>query len=380
VESQQVDGVANLYMVNNGKRIQVRMQKLKSERSSEKLIATLTEQVPALMVNNNVPGLSMAILRSADLFWSGVFGVQSNITKEPVTQETVFEAASLSKPVFAYAVLKLCEDKKLVLDVPLVEYLPDPYIPDEPRVKLLTLRHVLSHSTGFPNWRPEGKPLKMYFTPGERFSYSGEGYQYLQTVVEHIIGKNLPDYMLAEFLQPLGMNNSRFVWTGDENLSVAVGHAENGEAKEKYLWKEMNAAASLHSTPNDFANFMCAVMRPIVDHPAHLGVKMAGEILKEQIKINDSVPWDDDWPKPEITTSDLAGWGLGWGIQHTGEGDSIWHWGDNGNYRAFALGDPNGGHGFVIMTNGKKGQKVINSIMKDIIGGEYPGVDLLHIA
>jgi CubicO group peptidase (beta-lactamase class C family) len=198
--------------------------------------------------------------------------------------------------------------------------------------------------------------------------------------VEHIIGKNLPDYIIIEFLKPLAMNNSRFTWNGDENLPIAVGHAENGEAKEKYLWKEMNVAASLHSTPNDFANFMCAVMRPMAKNPAHLGIKMAREMLKEQIKVNDSVPWDDDWPKPEIITSDLAGWGLGWGIQHTLQGDSFWQWGDNGNYRAFAIGYPNDGNGIVIMTNGEKGQKVINSILKDIIGGEYPGIDSLYIA
>jgi CubicO group peptidase (beta-lactamase class C family) len=356
------------------------MEILESKISAENLISDLAEQVPALMLKNNVPGLSMAILRDANIFWSGVFGVRSNITKEPVTQDTVFEAASLSKPVFAYAVLKLCEDKKLDLDVPLVEYLPSPFIPNEPRLNLITPRHVLSHTTGFPNWRLKGEPLKMYFTPGERFSYSGEGYKYLQAVVEHIIGKYLPDYMIVELLKPLAMDNSRFTWNGDVNLPVAVGHAENGEAKEKYLWKEMNVAASLHSTPNDFANFMCAVMRPMTENPAHLGIKMAREMLKEQIKVNDSVPWDDDWPKPEITTSDLAGWGLGWGIQHTLQGDSFWQWGDNGNYRAFAVGYPNDGNGLVIMTNGEKGQKVINSILKDIIGGEYPGIDLLYIA
>ena len=355
------------------------MEILKSKISAEYLISDLAEHVPALMLKNNVPGLSMAILRDANIFWSGAFGVQSNITKEPVTQETVFEAASLGKPVFAYIVLKLCEDKKLDLDVPLVEYLPDPNIPNEPRLKLLTPRHVLSHSTGFPNWRPKGEPLKMYFIPGERFSYSGEGYKYLQAVVEHVIGKNLPDYIIVEFLKPLGMNNSHFVWTGDENLSFAVGHAENGDTKEKYLWKEMNAAASLHSTPNDFARFMCAVMRPVADNPAFLSVKMAGEMLKEQIKLNDSAPWDDDWPKQEIKTSDLAGWGLGWGIQHALRGDSIWQWGANGNYRAFAIGYPNDGLGIVIMTNGKNGQQAINSILRDIILGEYPGIDLLKI-
>jgi CubicO group peptidase (beta-lactamase class C family) len=345
---------------------------------SEKLLTEIDEQAPQLMDAYNVPGLSLALFDSRGAILNKSFGLQSNITQEPVTQHTVFEAASLSKPVFAFAILKLCETGKIDLDKPLAEYLVEPYIPDEPRLALLTVRHVLSHSTGFPNWRPKGKPLKMYFTPGERFSYSGEGFMYLQAVLEHLITKDLPDYMAEAFFKLLGMNNSSFTWDGKSELPIASGHDENGDAKEKYLWKEMYAAASLHSTPTDFARFMRAVLLPEPKNPIHLGEEMAKEMLREQVQVNDSKPWDGDWPKPEITTNDLVGWGLGWGIQHTSDVDSIWHWGDNGNYRAFAIGYPTEGSGMVIMTNGKNGQRVINSILRDIVGGDYPGLDWLE--
>ena len=321
--------------------------------------------------------LSLTLIRNGEILWSNAFGVRSSVSRELVTEDTVFEAASLSKPVFAYASLKLCESGILDLDTPLTNYLADPYVPDEPRLKLLTMRHVLSHTTGFPNWRPKGKPLRMYFSPGERFSYSGEGFVYLQAVVAHITGQEPAAYMFSDLLKPLGMQSSRYIWDGQDSSPVAVGHDEKGEATDKHLWQEMCAPASLHCTSKDFAKFMCAVMQPSPNNPAHLGLEMTKEMLTSQVQVNDSAPWDDDWPKPEIITNDLVGWGLGWGIQRTSEGDSIWHWGDNGNYRAFAVGLPEEGHGIVIMTNGKNGQEVINHILRDIVGGDYPGLDWL---
>jgi len=82
----------------------------------------------------------------------------------------------LTKPVVAYAALKLADQGKLDLDAPLSRYLPAPYIDGDARLEQITARRVLSHNSGFPNWRPEGKPLVIHFTPGERFSYSGEGF------------------------------------------------------------------------------------------------------------------------------------------------------------------------------------------------------------
>jgi len=335
-------------------------------------------QISALMQKEFVPGLSLTLIRDAKIFWNGVFGVQSNKSQEPVTENTLFEAASLSKPVFAYAALKLCESGALDLDAPLADYLSDPYIPDEPRLKLITMRHVLCHTTGFPNWRPKGKALKIFFTPGERFSYSGEGFMYLQAVVGHMLEQDPAEFLSSNLLRPLGMNNSHFVLKALNGLPIAVGHDEKGEEKEKHLWKEMYAAASLHCSAIDFGKFMCAVMRPLPEDPAHLSLELTREMLTPQVQVNNSAPWDKDWPKAEIQTNDLVSWGLGWGIQHTSQGDAIWHWGDNGNYRAFAVGYPEEGDGIVVLTNGKNGQSVINHILLDIVGGEYPGLDWLY--
>jgi len=345
---------------------------------NDELTDKLQKQIPTLMQQENVPGLSITLLRNAEIFWNDSYGIRSRITGELVTEETVFEAASLSKPVFAYEALKLIETGKLDLDTPLTDYMPEPYLPDEPRLKFLTMRHVLCHSAGFPNWRPKGKALKMYFSPGERFSYSGEGYMYLQAVVAYITQQEPAELLHSNLLKPLGMKNSSFVLDDLNDLSIAVGHDEDGEPKEKYLWKEMYAAASLHCSAQDYGRFMCAVMNPSPDNPAHISLEMTTEMLTPQIQVNDSAPWDEDWPKAEIKLNDHVGWGLGWGIQLTSNGDSIWHWGDNGNYRAFVVGCPKNGDGIVLMTNGRNGQRVINHTLRDIIGGEYPGIDWLY--
>src|SRR6266699_426718 len=111
------------------------------------------------------------------------FGVKDAASKVPVDDATMFEAASMSKPVFAYAVLKLCERGVLDLDTPLTHYTTSRLLAGDPRLDLITARHVLSHTTGFANWRSQSHPLSIAFTPGTQWSYSGEGYSYLQSVI-----------------------------------------------------------------------------------------------------------------------------------------------------------------------------------------------------
>ena len=106
---------------------------------------------------------------------------------------TVFAAASVSKTVFAYAVMQLCDRGVLALDTPLTRYTPHRILDADPRLDLITARHVLSHTSGLPNFRNGAAPLPIHFTPGERFQYSGEGYWYLQSVVTHLTGRIDPE-------------------------------------------------------------------------------------------------------------------------------------------------------------------------------------------
>src|SRR6185295_2724162 len=101
-------------------------------------------------------------------------------TGRPVDPRTIFEAASISKPIVALGALDLVRRGALSLDTPLDAYLPEPYLPVDRRASTITARMVLGHTTGFPNWRPRGEPLALLRDPGTRFGYSGEGYVYLQ--------------------------------------------------------------------------------------------------------------------------------------------------------------------------------------------------------
>ena len=140
-----------------------------------------------------IPGMSIAFINHGEVVHHRVMGYASKEQELPVTNTTIFEAASLSKPVFAYFVMKYVDEGKLDLDKPLYEYLPYEDIAYDERYKQITARMVLSHSSGFPNWRnnhPENK-LFIKFDPGTDYMYSGEGYMYLSKVLKHIDQTNL---------------------------------------------------------------------------------------------------------------------------------------------------------------------------------------------
>jgi CubicO group peptidase (beta-lactamase class C family) len=163
-------------------------------------------------------------------------GLKNAQKQDLIDGETIFEAASLSKPVFTYGILKLVENGKLDLDKPLAEYLCYADIKNDERINAITARMVLTHTSGFPNWRPKNESLKIYFQPGERFSYSGEGFLYLQKVVEHISGLSLEEYTQKNVFIPLGMTHSSFIWSNDSKK--AAGHKLTVtplKTKEKYL-------------------------------------------------------------------------------------------------------------------------------------------------
>ena len=150
--------------------------------------AELDRFIEYQMDSLKIPGLTIAIIRDNKLVFQGAFGVTNFNTKEPVTVNTLFEAASVSKPLFAYFVMKQVEKGVFDLDKPLFKYLPNKELIDEPEYKLMTGRMVLCHTSGLPNWREQaGGELKLLFTPGTKFGYSGEGYQYLKDVLCKIL-------------------------------------------------------------------------------------------------------------------------------------------------------------------------------------------------
>src|SRR5262245_27623428 len=198
---------------------------------------TLPETIHSLLSRYEVPGATIAVVKDGRLAENVAYGVKNTTTGERTEVDTVFEAASLSKPVFAYAVLWMAQRGELDLDKPLIDDVDRSEIAGDTRVRKITARIVLSQSSGLPNWRPRDSRLAIAFTPGERFSYSGEAFVWLQRVVEKISGQSLEDFMRDRVLAPFGMTNSSYVWRPQFAAQAAEGHDTRGNPVRTRLWE-----------------------------------------------------------------------------------------------------------------------------------------------
>jgi CubicO group peptidase (beta-lactamase class C family) len=332
--------------------------------------AQLQKQIPELMERADVPGLSVAVIRSGKTVWTGAFGVRDKASNLPVDRETMFNVGSLSKPVFAYAVLKLVDSGRLKLDESLAPYLSKDLIIDDPRFQKITARIVLTHRTGFPNWPPDGKPLVIHFTPGEKFSYSGAGMVLLQRAVEKITGQPLNDYIQQSVFTPLGMKHSSYI-SNPVFTDVAIGYSAAGEPRDN-KFNGANAAASLATTAEDYATFLNAILRRKGLKPSTFRDLENPEIAVDTGCAN----CVDGTPTGTLSTSIF--WGLGFGIEKTSDGLSLWHWGDNGIFKAFFVVRPASRSGVVYMTNGENGLALSRPILAETLGGDQPAFDWLH--
>jgi CubicO group peptidase (beta-lactamase class C family) len=332
------------------------------------ITSRLERDIPALMKEADVPGLSIALVRNGEVVWHRAFGLRDSKTKEPATENTVFEAASLSKPVFAYAVMKLVDSGKFDLDKPLNQYLLGDYdVGPDPRLGQITARRVLSHTTGFPNWRGRDTTLKIYFTPGEKFSYSGEGFVYLSKVIEHVTGEKFNDFMKRMVFDPLGMTSSSYVWRNDYDALKTSRHDSVGQPTGQNKPDTANAAASLNTTANDYARFIAAIV-----NGTGLKKETLKQILTPQIRVDEGGP--NTTGRPADKLSQNVSWGLGVGLQTTADGLSFWHWGDNGDSKAYFVAFEKQKTGVVVFANSANGLSFMPELVDEAVGGQQPAL------
>ncbi|MBC2845091.1 serine hydrolase domain-containing protein [Winogradskyella flava] len=223
------------------------------------------------MTSYNIPGLSIAIINNGEVVYHKTKGYADIEHQKPVTNNTIFEGASISKSVFAYFVMKFVEEGKLDLDKPLYQYMEYPDIAYDERYKAITARMVLSHRTGFPNWREDDDDdvLKLNFDPGTNYSYSGEGYQYLALVlkhIEHTDWNGLEARFQEKVAKPLGMAHTVFIENEYTNAYKAAAYVPEGKVDvENNYWSKkdkgiFSAPSSIHSEAIDFSKWMIAVM------------------------------------------------------------------------------------------------------------------------
>ena len=312
-----------------------------------------------LMQEAAVPGVAAAVIEGGRQGYPVCCGLRSATAPELVDERTVFEAASLTKPVFAHAVLQLADQGCLSLDTPLGHYLPN-YIPRDNRASTITARHVLSHSTGLPNWRTADFPLRTYFQPGKQFSYSGEGYLYLQKAIEAVTRQKLHTLVDELVFRPLGMTRSSLIWDLRFDDNRAYPHDAFGLPALRFKPGEANAAASLQTTAGDYARFLIAVMDGERLTPGRAEAWLRPHVPVEHAGIQCLVPNTE----PKATG---VAWGLGWGLEP--DQGTFFHWGDNGPVTAFTIGSLPECSAVVIFTNGASGL----AIMPEMIGHFIPG-------
>jgi len=282
------------------------------------------QKVENIIKPYGIPGMQLVCITGNKVEDVNV-GFRSKGSDQKVTSSTVFEAASLSKCVFSYIVMRLYDRGVISLDTPLMHYMGsyDRFDPKDPRYARITARMVLRHTTGLPNWG--GKYAELIFRPDSTFSYSGEGFQYLQHAVEKLTGKSLNELAQQEVFTPFGMTNSSYTWTDKFGTLAAFGNSP--EAVNRH--KNQMAAASLLTCAHDYALFLQALIN--------------GKGLKpETQKMMFSAQSNADWYKHNIDaeTKKHISWGLGVGLQENETGKWIWHWGDNGDFKAFYIANP----------------------------------------
>jgi len=324
----------------------------------------------------SVPGASWAMLDGAGAISSGAVGY-AKANAVPATPETLFEAASLSKAVLAVAVHDMVREGLIDLDRPVAEHVA---FTDDAATRSITPRHLLSHSSGLPNWRDEaGEPLTAAFPPGTRFRYSGEGFVLLGRLVEAVTGQTAAQVVETRVLRPAGMSRSTYGWARGTEPAVAWAHDGGGGVlidkgpagyamrrdagppkpvdrwtlgeREKAavalgkpampIFMTPNMAAGLWTTASDYARFLALAQR---------------------------------YPALSTKTTRVKGtldWGLGWGMESDGGRGFAWHWGANDGVANLFVVDLASGAAVVVLTNGDAGRKVYERAARTVFAREF---------
>lgn len=372
----------------------------------------LLADLPRLMQALGVPGVGIAVVEDGALHWSQCTGIANAQDGTPVGEDTVFEVASLSKPVFAYLVLQLVDRGDLDLDRPLADYHRPDYLGDSPWLAKITARDVLRHSTGLPNWRgdPAREKLEPAAAPGTRIDYSGEAIFWLQLVVERITGESLDRTVQRLLFGPAGMRDSTYAWDPAVAARSVYGHrapddatpgpppqvlreqwnaaqrvaGRTGKPLSQWTYGDAaralpevqaatppglvnwpgdivaNAAASLRCTVRDYARFMALMVRA-PRAPWELRPAMRALMLAKQINVPGR--WSDKT--------------LGWNLEATRQGPVFFHSGSNsGIFKNFALGDAARRRALVVLTNGANGALLYRRIVRAATGLDLLAFDV----
>jgi CubicO group peptidase (beta-lactamase class C family) len=323
----------------------------------------------------HVTGAGIAIFHEGKISYLHAYGLRDTEKELPLTPDSVMTSASLNKAAFATVVMKLVEQGVVELDKPVYEYLPKPLydypnyadLNGDERYKKLTLRMLLSHTSGFPNWRAftEEKKLRIFFEPGTRFAYSGEGIVLAQMVVETVTGKSATELMRNYLFLPLGMTRSSMVWEPRFEDNFANGYDQYGRSLGPERRPKPDAAGSMQTTVRDYATFLSALMQGKI-----LDAKTTREMLRPQIRIHSAHEFPSLATETTTTNDTIElGYGLGWGLYTSGFGQAFFKEGhDDAGWRHLALCFDKTGSGVLIMTDSNNGEGIFKPLLDTLLG------------
>ncbi|OJJ16475.1 hypothetical protein BKI52_34905 [marine bacterium AO1-C] len=314
----------------------------------------LDKFIEAYRDHYGIPGVSLALIEKGKVVYHKTYGIKNNLSGAKVTDETLFEAASITKPVFGFVVCRLAERGIIDLDKPLYQYLPFEDIAYDKRYKLITARYVLSHRTGFPNWA-NGK-IDLKFTPGTKYGYSGEGFEYLKRVVAKITGKDISTVLREEVLEPLNLQNTYFM--KNERLAKVVANGHDGIYPSRIVLPEAPGMAwSMHTEAKSFATFALALRN-------RKGLKP--ETYDKMFKINTNVVVDKEYARPGVKEF----FGLSIWMEKGPFGEAFGHGGNNGDFKCQFKMYKDLDVGFVVFTNSSNGDQLHEALDKYLVTGK----------
>lgn len=317
----------------------------------------LDRDVPALLKQYQIPSVSIAQIENGRLAFAVAYGMQSDGVS--ATTKTLYNIASLTKPISAEIILRLASKGTFTLDDPLDAYWSDPDLAGDERRKQLTPRINLSHQTGFPNWRRK-QPLAFTFAPGTAVSYSGEGYEYVARFAEKKTGE--PFEALAERLvfKPLGMTETAYTdrpWFAGRiaTPTTADGKAIAYEANTKFFASDL-----IHTTPTDYAKFVVSVMR---------NEGLTKEIAAERRRVQGSTKAKDcESEKRRAACADEVGFGLGWEVNRFGDTTILQHGGRDEGVATYVVADITRGTATIVFTNSDNGLNLLLPLLERLGG------------
>jgi CubicO group peptidase (beta-lactamase class C family) len=329
--------------------------------------SALDAVVPDRLARLGIPGAVIVSIENGQVGPVRAYGQALTESHAPMTAETVFQLASITKTVTAWGVLSLVERGAVDLDSPVESHLTRWHWPvSRFDSRGVTVRRLLSHTAGFsvhgyPGWPPDiGLPsleesldgmnngagrVELIQEPGAGFVYSGGGYTVLQLLVEEVTREPFAAFMAREVVGPLGMTSSSYLWRDDLRARTAGAYGSQGERLPNFLFTE-EAAASLYATGPDLARFVVASMTGPAGEPPGRGV-----ISPESVELARS-------PAP----STGGGYGLGVEIWPVSQGQVVGHGGGNQGWRTRWVALPAQGVGLVILTNSENGQTLTNEV------------------